>query len=86
MTKNEKYVRELFKTVKTNSILIISGEGKLLRIYCPFKVEVIERLKDLKIGEVFWVEAVKMTLTLKDVYIIKGKAYYVWYFAILKIN
>ena len=26
--------------------------------------------------------AVKMTVTLKDVYIIKGKAYYVWNFKI----
>ena len=46
----------------------------------------IEQLQDLNIGDVVWVEAVKMTLTLKDVYIIKGKAYYVWYFTILKTN
>ena len=86
MTQNEKYVREIFKIVKTNSILLISAEGKLIRIYCPFEVEVNEKLQDLNIGDVVWVEAVKMTLTLKNVYIIKGKAYYVWYFAILKTN
>ena len=83
MTQNEKYVREIFKIVKTNSILIIGGDGQLIRIYCPFEVEVIEQLQDLNIGDVVWVEAVKMTLTLKDVYIIKGKAYYVWYFQVL---
>ena len=83
MTENEKYISELFKIVKTNSILIINAEGKLIRIYCPFEVEVIEQLKDLNIGDVVWVEAVKMTLALKDVYIIKGRAYYIWYFQIL---
>ena len=83
MTENEKYIRELFKIVKTNSILIISAEGKLIRLYCPFEVEVIEHLKDMKVGDIVWVEAVKMTLTLKDVYIIKGRAYYVWYFKVV---
>ena len=84
MDSNEKYVRELFKLVKTDSILLISSDGKLIRIYCPFEVEVIELLPDLKVGDVVWVEAVKMTLTLKDVYIIRGKAYYVWYFKVIK--
>ena len=31
----------------------------------------------------YTVEAVKMTVTLKDVYIIRGRAYYVWYFKVI---
>lgn len=83
MDENEKYVRELFKYVKTDSILVISADGNLIRIYCPFEVEVIGILPDLKVGDIVWVEAVKMTLTLKDVYVIKGKAYYVWFFKMI---
>jgi len=83
MDKNEKYIRELFKLVGTDSILIIDRQGKLARLYCPFEVIVTEILPDLRVGDIVWVEAVKMTVTLKDVYIIRGKAYYVWNFRIM---
>jgi len=74
MDKNEKYIRELFELVGTDSILVIDKRGKLARLYCPFEVVVVGLLPDLKIGDIVWVEAVKMTVTLKDVYIIRGKA------------
>jgi hypothetical protein len=82
MTEKEtrKYILELFKIVDTNSILVVMHTGKLKRLYCPFlvicKVEVPPLQKD---GE-YAVEAVKMTLMLEDVFIIEGRAYYVWYF------
>jgi hypothetical protein len=82
MDKNEQYIKEIFKYVTTESILIIDKNGKLARLYCPFEVVVIGLLPDLKIGDIVWVEAVKMTVTLKDVYIIRSKAYYVWNFRI----
>ena len=83
MNENEKYIKDLFKHVGTDSILIINKDGKLARLYCPFEVIVIGLLPDLKVGDVVWVEAVKMTVTLKEVYVIKGKAYYVWNFRII---
>lgn len=73
MDKNEKYIRELFELVGTDSILVIDKRGKLARLYCPFEVVVIGLLPDLKVGDIVWVEAVKMTVTLKDVYIIRAK-------------
>ena len=83
MEKNEKYIREIYRLVKTDSILIIDRYGKLRRLYCPFKVIVIRIVPNLKTGEIAYVEAVKMTITLEDVYIIGGKAYFIWNFKIL---
>ena len=83
MNDNERYIKDLFKIVGTDSILIIDRQGKLARLYCPFEVVVIGQLPDLNVGDTVWVEAVKMTVTLKDVYIIRGKAYYVWYFKVI---
>jgi hypothetical protein len=83
MNKNEKYIKELFELVGTDSILVIDKNGSLARLYCPFEVVVVGLLPNLKIGDIVWVEAINMTVTLKDVYIIHGKTYYVWNFRIL---
>ena len=83
MNKNERYIKDLFKLVGTDSILIIDKQDKLARLYCTFEFIVTGILPDLKVGDIVWVETVKMTVTLKDVYIIKGQAYYVWNFRIL---
>ena len=72
MDKNEKYIRELFKLVGTDSILIIDRQGKLARLYCPFEVIVTGILPDLKVGDIVWVEAVK-----NDLYF-EGCLYYSW--------
>lgn len=82
MKNHEEYLKELLKHVKSDSILIIDFEGKLKRIYCPFEVVVIRFVPNLMIGGIAVVEAVKITIELKDVYIIRGRAYYVWNFKI----
>ena len=76
------YIAELFKIVGTNSVLVVMYKGKLKRLYCPFLVICRVNVPPLKVGQEYWVEAVKMTLRLEDVFIIDGKAYYVWYFQI----
>jgi len=83
MKKHEEYLKELLKHVKSDSILIIDSESKLKRIYCPFNVIVIRLIPDLMVGDIAVVDAVKITLELKDVYIIRGKAYYIWNFKII---
>ena len=81
--KARKYIIELFKIVDTKSILVVMHTGRIKRIYCPFPVICIVNVPPLKKGHKYHVEAVKMTLQLKDVFIINGRAYYVWYFKIL---
>ena len=85
MDRNErtKYIEEIFKVCKTDSILIINKEGQLERINCPFLVRVIISVPPLKSGEVESVTEVKISMDLIDVYIIKGRAYYHFNFSII---
>ena len=78
-----KYITELFKIVGTNSILVVMPAGKVKRIYCPFLVICKVDVPPLQKGGEYSVEAVKMTLQKQDVFIIGGKAYYIWYFKIM---
>jgi len=88
MTDDEKkkYIEELFKHCSTESILVLNQTGSLERLFCPFEVVVIQDVGDLYAGLKCLVSAVKMDLTLVDVYIIKDKAYYCFNFKVLGSN
>ena len=88
MTDNEKrkYIEEIFKYCKTDSILVIDKMGQLQRFQCPFEVVVISNVGELYKGLICLVSAVKIDLTLIDVYIIKDKAYYFFNFRVLQRN
>ena len=77
------YIKEIFKYVKTDSILIIDRNGKLRRLVCPFMVLVIVDVPPLKKGQEKAVIAVKVAENLVDVYIIKDRAFYYYNFRIL---
>jgi hypothetical protein len=77
-----KYITELFKIVDTNSIVVVIHTGKLRRLYCPFWVICKVDVPPLQKGREYAVEAVKMTLKLQNVFMIEGKAYFVWYFTV----
>ena len=78
-----KYILDLFSIVGTDSILIIGRTGELKRLRCPFTVVCKVHTPYLEFGSPYKVSAVKMTLKLEHVYIIKGRAYFIWYFAIV---
>jgi hypothetical protein len=82
--KKRKYIEEVFKYCKTDSILVMSKSGQLQRLQCPFEVMVIQDVGELYRGLICLVSAVKIDLTLIDVYIIKGKAYYFFNFRVLQ--
>jgi hypothetical protein len=78
---NREYIYELFKIVSTASILVVDRKGNLKRLYCPFRVvAIVELPPQITVGAFYMVEAVKMTLDLKEVFIIESKGYYYWYF------
>jgi len=77
-----RYIAELFKIVGTNSVLVVMPLGRVKRLYCPFFVICKVEVPPLQKGGEYAVEAVKMTLQKQDVFIIQGKAYFVWYFSI----
>ena len=81
---NREYILELYKIVSTTSILVIDREGILKRLKCPFKVvAVVELPPQITVGASYYVEAVKMTLELKEVYIIQNKGYFIYFFKII---
>jgi len=86
MTRNEKirYIEEIFKLCKTDNILVITSEGQLERIYCPFLVIVVISIPPLIEGDIKQVTAVKVSLELIDVYIIEGRAYYHFNFRLIQ--
>jgi hypothetical protein len=86
MTDNEKrkYIEEVFKYCKTDSILVMNNRGDLERLDCPFEVVVISDVGELYKGLICLVSAVKIDLSLIDVYIIRDKAYYFFNFRVLQ--
>ena len=83
MEYSKDYIAELMKFCDPYSILVIDFRGRLIRLFCPFPVMVLTPVGNLEKGDVVSVEAVKLTLQLRDVFIIGGKAYYIIYFRIL---
>ena len=81
--KARQIIIELFKIVGTDSLLIITHTGRLRRLYSPFKVVCKIDVSSLVKGQEYAVNAIKMTLKLEDVFIIQGRAYYVWCFTII---
>ena len=81
--ENKKYIEEIFKYCKIDSILVINKMGHLQRLDCPFSVIVISDVGELYKGLICLVSAVKIDISLIDVYIIKNKAYYFFNFRVI---
>ena len=82
--EKRKYLAEIFKYCKVDSILVMHrNSGQLERLQCPFEVVVITDVGELYKGLKCLVSAVKMDLTLVDVYIIRNKAYYFFNFRVI---
>lgn len=79
-----KYIEEVFKYCKIDSILVINKTGQIQRFHCPFEVLVIQNVGELCKGLICLVSAVKIDLSLIDVYIIQNKAYYFFNFRVLE--
>jgi hypothetical protein len=82
--EKRKYIEEIFKYCKIDSILVINNHGHLQRLDCPFEVLVITDVGELRKGLICLVNAVKLDITLVDVYIIRDKAYYFFNFRVLE--
>ena len=64
-------------------VYIVTWNNMLKQLFCPFKVSVLKPVGQLKVNQVVWVEAVKVTIELKTVFVIDGSAYYYHHFDIL---
>jgi len=81
--EKRKYIAEIFKYCKIDSILVMTKTGQIQRYDCPFEVVVITNVGELTKGLICLVNAVKLDLTLIDVYIIRNKAYYFFNFRVI---
>ena len=81
--EKRKYIDQIFRYCKIDSILVIGKTNQLERLECPFMVLVIRNVGELEKGLICNVSAVKLDLTLIDVYIIRSKAYYYFNFRVL---
>jgi hypothetical protein len=80
---NQKEIAEINKYCTPNSILIVTKNKKLIRLFCPFYVKTLQDVGFIKKDEVVKVEKVKITQSLELVYIIGGYNYLYKYFTIL---
>ena len=79
----EEYFCEFLKWVSADSLLVIDKKGALRRIYTPFQAICLVSFPNISQGEKVAVDAVKLTVEVKEVFIIKGIPYYIIYFRIL---
>jgi hypothetical protein len=81
MTKKD--LAELLKYSSPREIYVITWNNILKRLFCPFRVKVLQDIGMLKKGQTVLVQEVKVTFELKTVYIIDNQAYYYYHFNIL---
>ena len=77
-----KLIDDINKYTSSESILVHTKRRGLIRLHCPFTVEVIQAVDSFEIGEELEVVNVKVSADLDLVYIIGGTGYYHYYFSI----
>ncbi len=80
--KKEEWTNFL-KYLSPYSILVVTHEGKLVEIHCPFRVKVLGPIGELGRGKIYMVDKVMVSNNLKTVFMIKGNAFYYYHFEIL---
>lgn len=80
---NTQEIAEINKYCTPNSILIVTKNKKLVRLFCPFYVIAITDIGNIKVNEIVKVEKVKITERLVLVYVIGGSNYLYNQFIIL---
>lgn len=71
---------EQLKYSNPNEIWIVGWDNHLIVLKCPFQILVLENIGYLKKGNIELVVEIKVTKELITVFIIKGEAYYYYYF------
>ncbi len=79
---NKQDLAEQLKYSSSEWIYVVTWNDLLKQLFTPFKVAVIKPVGSISKGQVVWVEQVKVTSNLTTVFIVKGSAYYFYYFDI----
>ena len=78
-----KLIDDINRYTDSDSLLVHTKSKGLIRLYCPFKVEVIKSVDSYMVGDKLEVVKVKVSPDLQLVYVIEGRVYYYYYFSIL---
>jgi len=80
---DKKDLAEQLKYSSSEYLFVVTWNNLLKQLFCPFKVVVLKSVGALVKGQFVWVQAVKVTMELKTVFIIDGSAYFYFYFEIV---
>jgi hypothetical protein len=80
---NKQDLAEQLKYSSSEWIYIVTWNNLLKQLFTPFRVTVLKSVGSLSEGQIVWVEAVKVTIELKTVFVIEGSAYFYYHFTIL---
>ncbi|TDN95315.1 hypothetical protein DET49_102201 [Salegentibacter sp. 24] len=80
---SEDELADVLRYSSPDTIYIITWNNLLKKLFCPFRVVVKHQIGELEKCEVVWVDSVKVTVKLKTVFMVKGRAYYYDHFEIL---
>lgn len=80
---NKNQLAEILKYCSPKVLYVVTFNNLLKRLLCPFPVRVLNPVGELRKGEIFFVDEVKVTMELKTIFIIKGNAYYYYHFDII---
>lgn len=80
----DKELAEILKYSSPKTLYIVTWNNILKLLFCPFRVKVLKNIGDLTIGEVVFVDEIKVDTNLKTVYMIRGKPYYYHSFEIIE--
>jgi hypothetical protein len=80
---NKNQLAEILKYCSPRVLYVVTYNNLLKKLFCPFKVRVLNPVGQLRRDEILWVEEIKVTQELKTIYVINGQAYYYYHFDIL---
>ena len=75
--------RLIAKFCNSDCILLVNSQGLLKKLYCPFRVKVIEPISMFKVGTCVWVEEVGTTSRDELIYVIYSVPYRHIHFQVL---
>lgn len=80
--KRSRTIRQIIRYCDPKSVLIVTTIGRLIRVHCPFQVQVVQVVQPFWIGQTLTVTAVRTDHNLRLLYQIGGEAYHHHFFII----
>ena len=77
-----KLIDDIIQFTSSDSLLVHTKKNGLMRLYCPFTVKVVQSVDTFVMGQQVEVVRIKISSSLKLIYVINGKGYYHYQFSI----